>query len=585
MTIPIEIRKILAKLEPNARKAFYESIRAIRSSTKLNEVIAYLAAGNVEAAVASLNIDKSLLSSLEQAVAEAFWQGGAQALAGLATVANPLDGNRLILGFQGRHVRAEAWLADKSSTLIQGITDSLLTSSRDFMRSALEAGIAPRSIALELVGRIDSVTGRRVGGILGLTEQFTQYTMTAREELLSGNAAKLRNYLTRARRDKRFDVIVKASIKTGKPIMATKVNDMIASYNDRLLLLRGQTIARNEMLNSMRAGRREGYQQLIDSGKVRDDQIERKWSANIDARVREDHQEMNGKKIKGLTTSWDLPDGSKVMYPGDRSLGAPGNQTIQCRCYEEFRIAFIKDKTAASVVPTPAPVDTSKFVLPVKSWSDKFSDKEKKNLNSSQLENLEKLTSSISEEDLLSSLLGDEDYRDKSITLSQGHILVQGFGSKSVYEVSREIVLKDLSVIHSLLRINDDYQGKSVAKNLLQNSVNAYKHIGIKRIDVHANIEVGGYAWSKYGFKPNSKSWRNFLGDSLDSSRSDEWWDIPYDDRASVLKLLDSKDPKAIWAISDSKYGKQLLLKSNWFGELDLTDKESMDRFNAYVRK
>lgn len=52
-----------------------------------------------------------------------------------------------------------------------------------------------------------------------------------------------------------------------------------------------------------------------------------------------------------------------------------------------------------------------------------------------------------------------------------------------------------------------------------------------------------------------------------------------------LVQLASSENPKAIWAIADSKRGKELLLNSDWTGYLNFRDKESMDRFNAYVSK
>jgi len=53
--------------------------------------------------------------------------------------------------------------------------------------------------------------------------------------------------------------------------------------------------------------------------------------------------------------------------------------------------------------------------------------------------------------------------------------------------------------------------------------------------------------------------------------------------RDALMKLARSSDPKALWAIADSAQGKQLLLGTSWSGVLDLKDKQSIDRFNAYV--
>ena len=52
-----------------------------------------------------------------------------------------------------------------------------------------------------------------------------------------------------------------------------------------------------------------------------------------------------------------------------------------------------------------------------------------------------------------------------------------------------------------------------------------------------------------------------------------------------LMKLARSSDPKALWAIADSEKGKELLLGTSWSGVLNLKDKQTMDRFNAYVGK
>jgi hypothetical protein len=51
----------------------------------------------------------------------------------------------------------------------------------------------------------------------------------------------------------------------------------------------------------------------------------------------------------------------------------------------------------------------------------------------------------------------------------------------------------------------------------------------------------------------------------------------------AIRKLAQSREPKSLWAIADSKYGKKLLLNTSWRGVLDMRDKQTMDRFHAYV--
>lgn len=57
----------------------------------------------------------------------------------------------------------------------------------------------------------------------------------------------------------------------------------------------------------------------------------KRWIATTDGRVREDHLAMNGVEVP-QDEPFVLPDGSKMMFPGDISMGADASQVINCRC-------------------------------------------------------------------------------------------------------------------------------------------------------------------------------------------------------------------------------------------------------------
>ncbi|MCC0013874.1 MAG: hypothetical protein H6877_11225 [Rhodobiaceae bacterium] len=209
------------------------------------------------------------------------------------------------------------------------------------MRDGLEKGRAPRATALEIVGRVNKTTGKREGGFIGLTSQQAEYALSAREELLSGDPKLLRHYLTRELRDKRFDRLIMKVIDGRETITAADAAKIVGRYKDKMLKFRGDMIARTESLTALRAGRHEGYAQLLDSGTVTEDQIERTWDATGDKRTRLDHLAMEGQKVRGLSAPFVAPDGSQLMFPGDTSLGAPGAQTIACRCIEKVRIRYL----------------------------------------------------------------------------------------------------------------------------------------------------------------------------------------------------------------------------------------------------
>ena len=218
--------------------------------------------------------------------------------------------------------------------MIEGITREGLESARAVIQAGLAEGRNPTDIARDLVGRMEG--GKRVGGIIGLNSQQTEAAIQARAELTRLDPA----YFQRKRRDARFDPLVRRAIRDGKPLSQADIDRIAGRYKDRLLKLRGDTIARTEALNALRAGRHEGYEQLIESGAVRRDQVKVTWRATGDARTRDTHMAMQGQQITfgQLFTS---PSGARLEYPGDVTHGAPGSETIQCRCFAEYRVRYI----------------------------------------------------------------------------------------------------------------------------------------------------------------------------------------------------------------------------------------------------
>src|SRR5690606_24738641 len=112
------------------------------------------------------------------------------------------------------------------------------------------------------------------------------------------------------------------AIKDGKQLSEADLRRVVSRYKDRLLKMRADAIARTETLNALRAGRHEGFKQLIDSGKVRADQVVVTWSATMDGRTRDTHRSMNGQKIR-MGQLFTSPSGAMFEYPGDVTHGAP----------------------------------------------------------------------------------------------------------------------------------------------------------------------------------------------------------------------------------------------------------------------
>lgn len=148
-----------------------------------------------------------------------------------------------------------------------------------------------------------------------------------------------------------------------------------------------------------------------------------------------------------------------------------------------------------------------------------------------------------------------------------------------------------LEVHHDFFQLPMDKQGAGIAKKFLGASMDFYEKHGVKKVHLHANIDVGGYAWAKYGFVPSETSAKR-LGRRLYDNLAGYTVPIPKDVEYQIVRLAQG-DGKAIRDLADIEdklpngkaWGKQLLLGSDWHGSLDLSDKDTMERFNAYVRK
>jgi GNAT superfamily N-acetyltransferase len=200
----------------------------------------------------------------------------------------------------------------------------------------------------------------------------------------------------------------------------------------------------------------------------------------------------------------------------------------------------------------------------------------------------------VAPEVFMSSLF-DKEFQ-KALSLNNGSILfdsdyikvtMQGTGG----DIYRTIRFNEASVAHDFFEISSKLQGKGIAKRMMANAYKTYAKLGLKDIEVHASLDGGGYAWAKYGFKPDSNTWRHVALSKLNNVKSQ----IPSKEMSSLKELLNSKDSKAIWKISDNEtsvevkgkkttLGKYLLRGNSWHGKLDLQDKESVSRMLEYIK-
>ncbi|NMT33333.1 head morphogenesis protein [Stenotrophomonas maltophilia] len=343
---PRELELLARRLEPAVRRAFEQAIAGVRSQVQLDLLASLLQSGQVDAVLEALGFDGERFSPLAEQVRQAFATGAEVGMKELPTLSlrqqvrgryNPANDTPLLrFGFDMRNRGVESWLQSNSSRLITGVVEDQRVLVRQLLTRGMASGTNPRQTALELVGRVGE-TGRRSGGVVGLTAQQAQFVANVRQQLASGDPSQMAEYFSRKRRDRRLDGIVSRAIKAGQPVAPADVDKIAARYADRLLALRGEMIARTESLTAMAAGREEAFRQQIESGRLAPENVEGTWSATGDDRTRHSHQAMNG-QVRRFGEPFQTPSGALVRFPGDTSLGAGPEETIGCRCMKKYRV-------------------------------------------------------------------------------------------------------------------------------------------------------------------------------------------------------------------------------------------------------
>ena len=333
-----ELQKLIRIFTPRIRKAFLDAVQDISDRAIIGELTEAIRDGDLNRAIYSLGLDEAAFRSLTAEIEQAFETGGVTTGNTFPKRINTQTG-RTVFRFDVRNSRAEATLRDHSSTLVREITEETRRVVRVTVQRGMAEGRNPRSTALDLVGRVDSQTGRRSGGVIGLTSKQEQWVANAKRDLENLDS----RYFTRTRRDKRFDSIVKKAIADGKPLDSATIDKLIGRYKDSLLQYRAESIARTESIAALNRSEHEAINQAVEQGAIKSSAIKRVWdSAGNDGRTRDTHLQMEGQTV-GLNEPFTFPDGSKAMFPGDNSLGAPAEEIVMCRCIARTVIDWLAD--------------------------------------------------------------------------------------------------------------------------------------------------------------------------------------------------------------------------------------------------
>lgn len=330
-------RKQLDAIQAQQQRIMLQTFNAIiadiRDQVVLSEVVRALEVGDVDAVIRLLGIDAPTWAPMEDAIRTAYREGGVTGASQLGRV--PVAAGTVAARFDMRAPAAERWIASHSSQLITEIVTEQREVVRAVLTEGLAAGRAPRSTALEIIGRVDPVTNRRTGGVIGLTRNQQGWISNARRELSELDPA----YFGRALRDKRLDGMVRRAIESGNPLSADEIDRAITRMQDKALKYRGDVIARTESINALREGQAQAIAQAVESSEIDVRDASKVWDASGDAKTRETHALADGQRVP--VDQPFIVGGYQLMHPGDSSMGAPASETIQCRCRASYQIDYL----------------------------------------------------------------------------------------------------------------------------------------------------------------------------------------------------------------------------------------------------
>lgn len=187
-----------------------------------------------------------------------------------------------------------------------------------------------------------------------------------------------------------------------------------------------------------------------------------------------------------------------------------------------------------------------------------------------------------------------EELSDGILDITRGHNDMWSVSFDSLgasMKIRRTVDMGSKTVSNDLFEVARSFQKSGVGKTALRNQTEIWEHVGMERMTVHANIDVGGYAWARYGYVPDADDWMD-----LKEAMMEEFLEIK--DKITnkgmvemVIEVLEkSRNPEDIRFIAGLKtdvggepLGKYLLLGSDWSGVLDLKNPKTHRIFKSYI--
>lgn len=335
------LARLIAELEPDARRAFMASVFDLQSKVNWVALLSALERGSIEGALSALNISPAAWAEYSETVTAAYAKTGAMT----ATQIVQTGVGDIGIRFDMTNPRAQAWISRNVADRVVGFSEEATAVARSTIEAGYSAGMGPRNIAIDLVGRATGSGGARTGGVLGLdSPRASRLQVVTRgmetPEGVRGLVTKHRDgsLSVRYKVNKATEQRILKAYRNGTEVPPAERAISERQYRNALLKDRADTVAETETANAVMAARDEEWRQLAEAQGLDSSAVIKTWQhrRGASANHRPDHLAMSGKSVVGLDTPFNFPDGAQLKFAHDPEGGAA--HIIRCGCSTEYRI-------------------------------------------------------------------------------------------------------------------------------------------------------------------------------------------------------------------------------------------------------
>lgn len=310
-----EADQLVATLQRKLGRAWADMVEVLRNNNAL---------GDVAAAIRANAPVEEVLAGVEGAAKKFALDTNAAYIFAQQRTAKWLDGEvgrDTLIRYDVTNTRSVEYMRTASLQTISGVSDETREMIRGVMSSGLEQGTNPLQIA------------RDIRDSIGLTPFQTRAVDSYRASLESGDFS---DALGRELAHGGYDRSILAAQRDGRALPPAQVDRMVNSYRDNAVKARSETIARTEAMRATNAGSHELFNQAVEHGDVKPEQLVRTWvHKNRGKHNRDFHHVMNGQR-RGLNEPFTSGLGNALMFPGDPKAGP--RETVNCRCTVTTRL-------------------------------------------------------------------------------------------------------------------------------------------------------------------------------------------------------------------------------------------------------